>query len=35
MLGISQGPMTARLVAELVQGRQPSLDLSLLDPDRF
>lgn len=35
MLGISQGPMTARLVAELVQGQQPSLDLSLLDPDRF
>lgn len=35
MLGISQGPMTARLVTELVQGREPSLDLSLLDPDRF
>lgn len=35
MLGVSQAPMTGKLVADLVQDREPGLDLSSLSPDRF
>lgn len=35
MLGVSQAPMTGKLVADLVQNREPGLDISLLSPDRF
>jgi D-amino-acid dehydrogenase len=35
MNGINYGPVTGKLVAEVVGGRQPSVDLSLLTPDRF
>ena len=35
MSGISQGPMTAQLVAELCLGRTPSLSLAPFSPDRF
>lgn len=35
MMGLSLGPVTGRLVAELLEGRAPSLDISLLHPDRF
>ncbi len=35
MLGLSLGPVTGRLVAELAGGRSPSLDLSPLSPRRF
>jgi D-amino-acid dehydrogenase len=35
MLGISLAPVTGRLVAELVAGKPPSVDLTLLAPDRF
>jgi len=35
MLGLSLGPVTGKLVAELAGGRQPSLDLAPLSPDRF
>jgi D-amino-acid dehydrogenase len=35
MSGISQGPMTGQLVAELCTGRPASLDLSAFSPDRF
>jgi D-amino-acid dehydrogenase len=35
MSGISQGPMTGRLVAELCLGVPPSLPLAPFSPDRF
>ena len=35
MLGLSLGPITGRIVADLVAGRAPGFDLSLLSPDRF
>ncbi len=35
MLGISQGTMTGKLVAETVQGKDPSLALAPMSPDRF
>jgi D-amino-acid dehydrogenase len=35
MIGLSLGPVTGRIVADLAAGRDPGLDLSLLDPDRF
>jgi D-amino-acid dehydrogenase len=35
MLGLSLGPVTGKLVAELAGGRSPSLDLGPLSPDRF
>lgn len=35
MLGVSQAPMTGKLVADLVQDREPGLDIFLLSPDRF
>jgi len=35
MLGLSLGPVTGKLVAELAGGRAPSLDLTPLSPVRF
>jgi D-amino-acid dehydrogenase len=35
MAGISQGPMTGELVAQLLTGEQPALDLEPFSPDRF
>ena len=35
MLGITLAPITGRLVADLVTGRKPSLEMDLLSPDRF
>jgi D-amino-acid dehydrogenase len=35
MQGLSQGPITGKLLAEVLSGEKPSLDLSLLRPDRF
>ena len=35
MNGIMYGPVTGKLVAEVVGGRAPSVDLELLAPDRF
>ena len=35
MNGINHGPVTGKLVAEVVGGRAPSVDLELLRPDRF
>jgi D-amino-acid dehydrogenase len=35
MLGLSLGPITGKLVAELAGGRAPSLDLAALSPARF
>jgi len=35
MMGLSLGPITGRLVAEIVSGEKPGFDLTLLDPDRY
>lgn len=35
MLGVTMAPVTGLVVAELIAGRRPSVDLSLLKPDRF
>lgn len=35
MMGLSLGPITGRLVAELVSDERPSLPIALLDPDRY
>ena len=35
MSGLSQGPITGELVAQLVTGETPSLDLAPFSPDRF
>jgi glycine/D-amino acid oxidase-like deaminating enzyme len=35
MLGISLAPVTGKLVAEIVDGKVPSIDLHLLRTDRF
>jgi D-amino-acid dehydrogenase len=35
MLGVTLAPITGLLIAEILTGRKPSVDLRLLDPDRF
>ena len=35
MSGISQGPMTGELIAQIVTGEKPALDLEPFSPDRF
>ena len=35
MLGVTLAPITGLLVAETLTGRRPSVELTLLDPDRF
>jgi D-amino-acid dehydrogenase len=35
MSGISQGPMTGELIAQMVTGETPSLDIAPFSPDRF
>ena len=35
MIGLSLGPVTGRIVSQLVAGESPGHDLELLDPDRF
>ena len=35
MLGVTLAPVTGRLVAEIVSGKKPAVDLALLDPDRY
>lgn len=35
MMGLSLGPITGRLAAELVEREKPEFDLTLLSPDRF
>jgi D-amino-acid dehydrogenase len=35
MMGLSLGPVTGELVGELLSGGKPSIDLSLLAPERF
>ncbi|HAM73772.1 MAG TPA: FAD-dependent oxidoreductase [Verrucomicrobiales bacterium] len=35
MMGLSLGPITGRLMSEILSGDPPSMDLRLLDPSRF
>ena len=35
MMGLSLGPITGRLIVELLSGESPTLDITLLSPDRF
>jgi len=35
MLGLSLGPITGRLTGEILAGDAPSIDLGLLDPERY
>ena len=35
MMGLSLGPITGRLVSEILSGEKPSFDLALLNPDRY
>ena len=35
MLGLTMAPITGLLVAEILAGRKPSVDLALLNPDRY
>lgn len=35
MMGLSLGPVTGQLVADLVSDQSPGLDIALLNPDRF
>jgi D-amino-acid dehydrogenase len=35
MLGLSLGPITGKLVAEILSGENPFIPINLLDPDRY
>jgi D-amino-acid dehydrogenase len=35
MMGVSLGPITGRLIAQLASGERPEIDLALLSPDRY
>jgi glycine/D-amino acid oxidase-like deaminating enzyme len=35
MSGISQGPISGELIAQLVNGETPEMDLAPFSPDRF
>jgi D-amino-acid dehydrogenase len=35
MMGLSLGPITGKLVSEIISGEKPSFNLSLLNPDRY
>jgi D-amino-acid dehydrogenase len=35
MMGLSLGPITGKLMAELISGQKPSMDISLLNPNRY
>ncbi len=35
MLGVTLAPITGHVVAEIISGKKPSVDLSLTSPDRF
>jgi len=35
MMGLSLGPITGKLVAQILSGEKPALDLAALSPDRF
>jgi D-amino-acid dehydrogenase len=35
MMGVTLGPITGRLAADILSGEQPGMDLALLSPDRY
>ena len=35
MMGLSLGPITGKLLSEILSGTRPSIDLALLNPDRY
>jgi D-amino-acid dehydrogenase len=35
MMGLSLGPITGKLMAQILSGEAPQFDLSLLSPDRY
>ncbi len=35
MMGLSLGPVTGKLVGQLLDGEKPSVALDLLDPERY
>jgi D-amino-acid dehydrogenase len=35
MMGLSLGPITGKLVSEIVSNENPSMDIELLSPDRY
>ena len=35
MLGLSLGPITGKLISEILHAERPALDLSILAPDRY
>ena len=35
MMGITLGPVTGKLIAQIISGEKPLLDLALLSPDRY
>lgn len=35
MMGMSLGPITGKLIAEIIAGEKPAFDLTLLSPDRY
>ena len=35
MMGLSLGPITGKLLAEILSGEPPSLDIAMLSPDRY
>jgi glycine/D-amino acid oxidase-like deaminating enzyme len=35
MLGLSLGPITGKIIGELLFKEKPSLDVQLLNPDRY
>ncbi|MET0551924.1 MAG: FAD-dependent oxidoreductase [Vicinamibacteria bacterium] len=35
MMGVSLAPVTGRLIAEILSGEPPSIDVAVLDPDRY
>jgi D-amino-acid dehydrogenase len=35
MMGLSLGPISGQLVSEIVSGEKPSIDIALLNPDRY
>jgi D-amino-acid dehydrogenase len=35
MMGLSLAPITGQLTSEILAGEKPSIDIGLLDPNRF
>jgi glycine/D-amino acid oxidase-like deaminating enzyme len=35
MMGVSLAPITGKLMAEILSDEQPSIDIGMLNPDRY